>query len=231
MLFFAESSVYGVLGAVIGYFLAQASAKVIVATGALQGLTLNFSSTSAVMSAAIVMGVVLLSTIYPARKAAQIAAPARNDEVFQSEPDGDTWHLPLPFSIGEAEAGPLVRFLSEWLKAYEEYTIGDFVTSGTVLEEIPGERPSYAVNATAWLAPYDLGISQELRLVASPAQIYGIYNLDLTLTRLAGDPENWPVVNQRFLANLRRQFLTWRTLKKEERARYEQPESPDPQPV
>lgn len=231
MLFFAESLVYGVMGAVIGYFAAQGTAKVIVSTGALQGLTLNFSSTSAVMSAGIVMGVVLLSTIYPARKAAQIAAPARNDAVFESEPEGDVWNLPLPFSIGEAEAGPLMRFLAEWLKAYEGYTIGEFVTSGAVFEETSGPRPSFAVEAVAWLAPYDLGVSQRLRLVASPAQVRGIYSLDLTLHRLAGDPENWPIVNQRFLASLRRQFLTWRTLKKEDRARYGSDVPTEPQPI
>lgn len=223
MLFFAESLVYGILGAVIGYFAAQGSAKIIVATGALKGLTLNFSSTSAVLSAGVVMGVVLLSTIYPARKAAEIAAPARNEEVFESEPEGDTWILPLPFSIGAAEAGPLVRFLTEWLKAYEEYTIGEFVTSDTAFEEIDS---FYAVSATTWLAPYDLGVSQHLRLEARPGVTPGIYALELTLHRLAGDPENWPAVNQRFLANLRRQFLTWRTLKKEERARYDAADSP-----
>ena len=92
----------------------QASGKTLLAkcagalaTGALPGLTLNFSSTSAVMSAGIVMGVVLLSTIYPSRKAAQIAAPAMNEEVFETDPDGDEWTLPLPFSISAAEAAPM----------------------------------------------------------------------------------------------------------------------------
>jgi cell division protein FtsX len=222
MLFFAESMVYGVLGAVIGYFLAQATAKIIVATNALQGLTLNFSSTSAVMSAGIVMFVVLASTIYPARKAAQIAAPARNDDVFASEPEGDEWNLVLPFSISQNEARPIVRFLSEWLKAYEEYTIGDFVTKNTTYgEEAHPDGTAYYVDATAWLAPYDLGISQQFRLVASPGAVEGVYSLDLTLRRLSGDPENWPTVNQRFLANLRSQFLTWRTLDADARAKYD----------
>jgi hypothetical protein len=222
MLFFAESLVYGVLGAVIGYFVAQASAKVIVATGALQGLTLNFSSTSAVMSAVLVMGVVLLSTIYPARKASQIAAPAMNEEVFETEPEGDVWDLPLPFSIGANEAGPLSIFLGEWLKAYEGYTIGDFVTKDTKTATLNGDgpNPTYTVEAITWLAPYDLGVSQHLLLRAHPSPVPGVYMLDLTLTRLAGDPENWPVVNRRFLANVRKQFLTWRTLDREQRARY-----------
>ncbi|MDR3690561.1 MAG: FtsX-like permease family protein [Fimbriimonas sp.] len=223
MLFFAESLVYGVLGAVIGYFVAQTSAKIIVSTGALPGLTLNFSSTSAVMSATIVMAVVLASTIYPARKASEIAAPAMNEEVFETEPDGDLWDLPLPFSINATEAGPLIRFLGEWLKAYEEYTIGDFVTANTKTEaETPadGTGTIFRVSTVAWLAPYDLGISQTLLLTASPAQVPGVYLLDLKLGRIAGDPENWPIVNQRFLANLRKQFLTWRTLGPELRRKY-----------
>jgi hypothetical protein len=223
MLFFAESLVYGVLGAVIGYFVAQLSAKIIVSTGALPGLTLNFSSTSAVFSAAIVMIVVLASTIYPARKASQIAAPAMNEEVFETDPEGDLWDLPLPFSIGAGEAGPLIRFLGEWLKAYEQYTIGDFVTAETVtglVTDSDPENPTYRVAAVAWLAPYDLGISQKLVLSASPSHVPGVYILDLTLSRLAGDPENWPIVNRRFLANLRKQFLTWRTLGPEHREKY-----------
>jgi len=228
MLFFAESLVYGILGAVIGYFSAQATAKIIVATNALPGLTLNFSSTSAVLSAVIVMAVVLGSTIYPARKAAQIAAPAMNEEVFETEPEGDEWNLPLPFSIGEAEAKPLVRFLGEWLKSYEEYTIGDFVTKGTVVE---AEGDTHSVRTTAWLAPYELGVSQDIRLVTAPSQVKGVYTLDLTLHRLSGDPENWPVVNQRFLANMRKQFLTWRTLTRDQRQKYEEPPLVDPVPA
>ena len=217
MLFFAESLVYGVLGSVLGYYVAQGTAKIIVATGWLPGLTLNFSSTSAVLSAGIVMATVLLSTIYPARKAARIAAPAMNEQAFETEPEGDEWRLPLPFSISAAEAGPVSRFLETWLRAYEGYTIGDFVTADTSLTASEGV---YVLRATTWLAPYDLGVSQALELTLSPSRVAGVYVLDLVLVRLAGDPENWPTVNRRFLANVRRQFLTWRTLGAAERARY-----------
>lgn len=219
MLFFAESLVYGVLGSVAGYYVAQGTAKIIVATGWLPGLTLNFSSTSAVLSAGIVMSTVLLSTIYPARKAAQIAAPAMNEEVFETEPEGDEWQLPLPFSISATEAGPLSAFLTAWLRAYEGYTIGDFVTADTTLVS---DGKTHTLRATTWLAPYDLGVSQTLELVLSPSRIEGVYALDLLLIRLSGDPENWPVVNRRFLASVRRQFLTWRTLGAEEREKYRQ---------
>ena len=144
-----------------------------------------------------------------------------NDKVFQTEPDGDVWELPLPFSISEGEAAPLTAFLGEWLRAYEGYTIGEFVSKDTDYGlAVPGDRPSFYVEAITWLAPYDLGISQHMRLELKPGLVRGVYVLDLTLTRIAGDPENWPVVNQRFLASVRLQFLTWRTLEKGMRERY-----------
>lgn len=217
MLFFAESLVYGVLGAVFGYFVAQVAAKIIVATGILPSLYLNFSSGSAVLSAGLVMATVIASTIYPARKASQIAAPAQSEEVFQTEPEGDVWRLPLPFSVSASEAPPLTEFLGEWLQAYEGYTIGDFVTAET---RIWSEAGHYFVRSTAWLAPYDLGVSQDLLLKAEPGAAPGVYVLELELTRVAGEADNWVIVNGRFLANLRKQFLTWRTLTPEQREKY-----------
>lgn len=217
MLFFAESLVYGVLGAVFGYFVAQLAAKIIVATGILPSLYLNFSSGSAVLSAGLVMGTVIASTIYPARKASQIAAPAQAEEVFKTEPEGDVWLLPLPFSVSTTEAPPLTEFLGEWLQAYEGYTIGDFVTADTL---IWSEDERYFVRSTAWLAPYDLGVSQDLLLKAQPGSAPGVYVLELELTRTAGEADNWVTVNGRFLANLRKQFLTWRTLTPDQREKY-----------
>ncbi|HWA83851.1 MAG TPA: FtsX-like permease family protein, partial [Fimbriimonadaceae bacterium] len=220
-LFFAESLVYGVLGVVLGYFAAQGVAKAIVVTGAYPALTLNFSSASAIRSALLVIGTVLLSTIYPARRAARIAAPAMAEQSLESLPEGDVWRVPLPFSVSDSEAGPIVAFLEDWLKSYEEYTIGAFVTSGTRLDR--SER-GYRLSATAWLAPYDLGVSQDLLIDAEPAPAHGVYALTLTLRRTAGEPGNWTTLNGRFLTAIRRQFLAWRTLTDEERARFAMPE-------
>ena len=217
MLFFAESLVYGVLGAVFGYFAAQVSARIIVQTGFLPGLTLNFSSTSAVLSATLVMGVVLLSTIYPAIKASRIAAPAVNEQAFDVEPEGDRWELILPFSIDTNEAPAVVEYLAEWLRGYEGYTIGDFVTAETSTSH---REHLDAVASTTWLAPYDLGVSQRMELIATPSAVTNVSTLTLVLERISGDPENWVNVNKRFLGSVRRQFLTWRTLPREVREEF-----------
>ncbi len=221
MLFFAESLVYGVIGAVFGYFAAQISAKVIVATGALPGLYLNFSSTSAVLSAALVMAVVLASTIYPAKKASKIAAPALEGDLLDVLPEGDEWRILLPFSISGREAEPIIRYLADWFRAYEEYTIGSFVTSGTTLGHFESRhgRGTYT-RTTAWIAPYDLGVSQIVQIQSEPTALEDVFELTLILTRLGGEPGNWINLNKRFVEDLRKQFLTWRTMDEDQRARY-----------
>ena len=67
---------------------------------------------------------------------------------------------------------------------------------------------------------FDLGVSQNLLLSAKPGQAPGVYMLELELNRTAGEVDNWVTVNSRFLANLRKQFLTWRTLSEEHREKY-----------
>jgi hypothetical protein len=63
LLFIAEACVYAVLGVTLGYILGQGLGKILIAFNLVQGMNLNYSSMSAIISAAIVMAVVLLSTI------------------------------------------------------------------------------------------------------------------------------------------------------------------------
>ena len=86
MLFIAESIVYAIIGAVSGYLIGQGLSKIISVFHILPGLYLNFSSTSAEVSIGLVIAVVLLSTLFPARKASEVATPAVDR----------TWRLPEP---------------------------------------------------------------------------------------------------------------------------------------
>jgi ABC-type antimicrobial peptide transport system permease subunit len=221
MLFFAESLVYAVLGSVAGYFVAQLVAKIIVLTGWFPQLYLNFSSLSAVFATVVVVGVVLLSTIYPARKASEVATPAEERTWRLPEPEGDLWRIPLPFSVTSVQAHGLSGFLAEWFHAYEEYSVGEFITQSVrtdTFQTTHGE--GYRVECDAWIAPFDLGVSQHVRIEIVPTEYEGVYDIRLTLTRLSGDIANWKRVNRRFLNILRKQFLIWRTLPQEQRERY-----------
>jgi len=220
-LFLAEAFVYAIIGAILGYVIGQGTVKVIIAYNLLPGLYLNYSSLSAVASTAIVIGVVLLSTLYPARKASEVATPAVDRRWQVSEPVGDTWEIDMPFAVTGEQAVALNAFMSEWFAAYEEYSIGDFVTQDVNSQERATEYGTeYDIRLMTWLAPFDLGVSQRVELRTVPTSMEDVFEIKLTLRRESGDVSSWKRVNRRFLNTLRKQFLIWRTLRAEDRERY-----------
>jgi len=221
VLFIAESMVYANLGAVAGYVIGQAVSKLLMATGWLPGLYLNFSSMSAVTSTVIVVAVVLLSTLYPARRASEVATPAVDRSWKVSDPVGDNWDIVLPFAVTGEQAAGVNSFLKEWFQAYEEYSIGDFVTQDVQSEQLDAEYGgAYQISCKAWLAPFDLGVSQFVTLQTVPTAMEDVFEVKLRITRESGDISNWKRVNRRFLNTLRKQFLIWRTLRASDREKY-----------
>lgn len=221
-LFFVESLVYAVLGSFVGYLAAQVTAVAIAKFGLFPGLTLNYSSASAVLATLLVVGIVLLSTLYPARVAARVANPAKGDLWEMDPPEGDQWNVALPFTVSTGHAQGLARFYAEWLRSCEQYSIGEFVSEATALEEDQG---GIYVSSRLWLAPYDLGVQQTLRIEFQPAEIEAVWKIRLHILRVSGDPEQWQTLNHRFFAALRRQFLYWRTLTPTEKAIYTAPQT------
>ena len=221
VLFIAESMVYANLGAVAGYVVGQAVSKLLMATNLLPGLYLNFSSMSAVTSTIIVVAVVLLSTLYPAKKASEVATPSIDRSWKVPDPVGDNWEIVLPFAVTGEQAVGVNAFLKEWFLAYEEYSIGDFVTQGVKTGDCESENGKcYTITTKTWLAPFDLGVSQNVLLKTEPTAMEDVYEVKLNIHREGGDISNWKRVNRRFLNTLRRQFLIWRTLRVDEREKY-----------
>jgi len=137
------------------------------------------------------------------------------------EPEGDVWKLSLPFAVAGAQAPGINQFLAEWFRAYEEQSVGDFLTQDirTGREMMEGGT-GYRLTGRIWLAPFDLGVSQTIALDTAPTDLEDVYAVHLTLTRVSGDVSNWKRVNRRFLNVVRKQFLIWRTLTAEQRERY-----------
>jgi hypothetical protein len=130
------------------------------------------------------------------------------------------------------QAVGLNSFLREWFEAYEEYSIGDFVTQDVSAQEVMyANGKGYQIRLKAWLAPFDLGVSQTCLLETIPTEMEDVYELKLTIHRESGDVSNWKRINRRFLNTLRKQFLIWRTLRQEERERYLVQTSGEAQPV
>ncbi|HWP31365.1 MAG TPA: FtsX-like permease family protein [Fimbriimonadales bacterium] len=215
-LFFAEALVYAILGVVGGYIFAQIVGKFVGMTNLFPEIYLNFSSMSAFVSVLMVIFVVFSSTIYPAKIASRIATSAGQEWVITT-PESDEWKIPLPFTTSREQSVGLARYYEQWLKAFEEYAIGEFVTTDV---ETQIQNGYLATSARCWLAPYDLGVQQKFEIVFEETEIPGIFGIALNIHRFSGDPEHWESLNRRFIGSLRQQFLIWRSLTKEQQEEY-----------
>jgi hypothetical protein len=212
-LFMAESGVFATLGAVFGYLIGQVLVLVLYNQGLLGGLELNYSSLSAISATLIVMATVFLSTIYPTKKAGDMAVPDVTRKWEFPEPEGDRWVFDFPFTVGGTEVLGMYMYLTRVFESYGEGSVGDFVADHVKFwsEDLAGE-PQYNIDLTAWLAPYDLGISQEVQLKAIPTGEHNIYKIEVIINRLSGDVASWKRINRGFLNVLRKRFLVWRTI-------------------
>jgi len=213
-LFFAEAFVFATIGVVVGYLLGQAATMTMTALGMMQGLSLNYSSMSAVFSSVIVMAVVMLSAAYPAKKAADMSVQDVSRRWTLPEPDGDLWQFEFPFTVSSAEAAGISAYLLHVFRAHAHGVGEGFVTDGARLYATNGDgNRVYTTKAATWLAPFDLGLSQTTRIVFRPMdEDPSMYRIDMTLERRSGDLSSWTVRNRAFLKILRKRFLVWRTM-------------------
>jgi len=220
-LFLAESAVFATVGAVAGYLLGQTVAGVVTHLGLLGTITLNYSSLSTIYSSVVVMLTVFLSTLYPAKKASDMAVPDVTRRWEFPPPKGDLWQFDFPFTVSGVEILGMYCYLARFLQSYGETSIGAFYTEDVRLEKgKPDEEADYVIATRCWLAPYDLGISQDVRFEAVDTGEHNIYRIVVNIHRVSGDTLSWQRMNRGFLNVLRKQFLVWRTVPTGTKLRY-----------
>lgn len=213
-LFLAEAGAFcllsAVLGSLLGFGIAQAGTFHL-----LPGLTVNYSSLSAVATVAVVMAVVIASAAYPALMASRICTPGIERSWALPRPREDLLMLSLPFSLNRKEARGFARFLLEYLGAFDDQSIGAVFYAEAVAENSAGD-----IDARVWLAPFDQGVSQTVRLVLAPDVDHRFFTLAATIERLSGNETTWWRANRIFVDKIRKQFLVWRNLSAEHRSAY-----------
>ena len=212
-LFFAESSVFAVVGAMLGYLIGQVISKALMNVPALmEGLSLNYSSISAVWSALLVVAVVLASTAYPAHMAGKLSVPDQTRKMVIPKPASDVWEILFPFTVSSKEALGVMSYLREYFESNDEDAVGNFTSDNLVFyeEEVQGAR-HLCLEADVWVAPLDMGVSQRAKIAAIPdPEEGGITYLFFTITRKSGEFQTWHRMNLGFLKDLRKQLLIWR---------------------
>ncbi len=216
-LFFAEASVYAVVGGMGGYLLGQVVTEVLSMLSALGWFSvpsMNFSSMNAIVTIFTVMAIVLLSTAYPAIKGARAANPGIQRTWNISSPVGDVYNIAFPFTVSEYDLTGIVSFLEEHFNNYRDTSVGEFATMECrVIRQ--KENDMLGIEGYVALAPFDLGIEQRFTILSRSSDIEGIDEIRVFLKRESGAYGDWQRANKVFISGLRKQFLIWRTFGKE----------------
>jgi heme/copper-type cytochrome/quinol oxidase subunit 4 len=216
MLFFAEAGVYAVVGGMGGQLIAQIVARVatiLARQGIIDPITINFSSTNSLFAIGVVMLLVLVSSLYPAYRASKSANPGLAREWNLPDPVDGTIRLTFPFTVSAYDITGVVSFLAEHFRSFDDAGFGKFATTeANILRDEAGQLE---LKAQLALAPFDLGVTEELILKACPSEIEGIDEVQVTIHRLSGAEGDWERGTRVFLKELRTQFLVWRTLSHE----------------
>jgi len=212
-MFFTEAFVYAVTGSVLGYFLSQGTGRALTALNLTGGLNMTFATSATIHASLAIAAAVFLSTIFPARQALRIAAPAEDSGWTLPEPEGDKLAFYLPFTFGARDRMAVLAFFNRYLLDHGEGGAGRFFASepkAGVLEN-PGD-PVPELATVIWLKPFDLGVSQNLSITMPTDPETHEYIARIEITRLSGTRDSWMRLNHGFVALLRQRFLHWRAV-------------------
>jgi hypothetical protein len=239
-LFIAEALALAVISVVLGYLLAQTTAKLFAETSLWSGITVNYSSWAGVSAMILVIIVVLVSVLYPSKVAAEIAIPDVNRAWTLPKANGNILEVTLPFYMRYKEHRSIGGFLLEYFQGHQDVSHGLFATGdidfGFICQTAPGlfdddsECPQQTcefdaclqVRSSVWLAPFDFGINQKVDLQFCPAADEpGFLEIKIRLIRESGEANTWRRINKGFLHHIRKQLLLWRSFDLPTKEHYE----------
>jgi len=212
-MFIAEAFVYAVMGAVLGYVLSQGVGRILTEIGLTGGLNMTFAGLNSIYASLAVMAAVFISTYFPARSAMQIASPSDESGWTLPEPEGDLLSFTLPFTFNARDRIAVLAFFRRYLLDHGDGGSGRFSAGPPDFDmDHDNDEPVPVLHAAIWLKPFDLGVSQSLRISLPYDAETSEFIARLDICRSSGTREAWQRLNHGFLVLLRRQFLHWRAV-------------------
>jgi len=227
LLFFYEATIYAVLGSVFGYLLSLAA--IVGGTYLMPSIfvvPLNYASALIINALGICMIATISSVIYPMFRSAKIVTPSLERKWKPpTRPAGDMWDVPLPFICEtDTEANGILTYLHEFFQAHRSEEAESFYVKDVRMEreEIPDRIMKILTVAGTVVAPYEMGVSQDVKIIDSKELETGRHDFRLHITRTGGELDSWQTLNMVFIDHVRKQMLLWRSLRGEERRKYEE---------
>ncbi len=219
LFFLAEAFVYGVIGSVGGYMIGQSLAMLLVKVGLFSDLNLNFSSLMVVYVILFTLAIVLLSTLYPASVATRTAVPSGKRRWTMPDHDGEQMKVIFPFIYSTDQVVGIMAYLEDFFSIYTEASMGELVAKplGRELRKDAKGRKIIGLKYNLALAPFDLGVTQDVVFLAAFDEVVNCYRIFLDIKRISGQDSNWVVTNKPFLEKLRKYLMYWRNLAPSER--------------
>ena len=221
-MFLAEALAYAVVGAFFGYLAGLFSIRLLISFNLISELmTVNFSSSFVLISLGFSILLVILSSLWPSQKAGLMATPSlRRKWEVPTKPVDNDWVIPLPFVSVREEVDGILRYIYEFLDIYTTRDAGFFfVRNKEIKERIIDGKLCKELEADISLAPWDSGLIQKVFIRAIQEEEKD-WLFQIHIKYLEGDRKIWITRNPKLLDVLRKQFLIWRGLKKEEKEKY-----------
>jgi hypothetical protein len=214
MFFLAEATVYSFIGAVGGYLIGQILTISLKGAGLIQGVNINFSSLMVVYAVVFTMGLVILSTIYPGYVATRTAVPSGKRKWSMPDHDGQFMSLVFPFIYRPRLAYGVMFYLQQFFEPLADQSTGDLMAT---LEEIKSAEdeaghPVLSLRYNVALAPYDLGVTQDVTFTTQYDEVVSSFRLHMAVDRISGRDTNWVTTNKPFLERMRKFLIRWRNI-------------------
>jgi len=225
-MFLAELLIYAIVGSLVGYLIGIIWGGTLTLLNLLpEGVVLNYSSSFIVVSMGLLMLATLSASIYPLSKSAKLVTPSIERKwKIRTKPVGTRWNIPLPVKIDPNEIHGVMLYIKEFFDMNRVPATGNFYVDrlADLKEGVSKDLEIKEVITEAYLPPWGSGLKQEVRVqfVRKRGVERAQYDVIVQLNLLQGARDTWIRSNYKFVDELRKQLILWRSLRTEDRLVY-----------
>lgn len=215
IIFLTEGITLGFGGILIGYLVGFALNQMFLGMNVLPAsFAFNFVSLPVIISMGLIIGTVLIASLYPATLAARLVTPSLERRwKAGTRPVGDLWELSMPLKASRFESLGVLRYMKEYFTGAGSAKAGFTVLA---VSEVNVENVELAFDVI--LTPVEQNLVQTA--VIKGKEEKGEYEFTLILKRKTGDPKLWQSRSRALIDDVRKQCLVWKGLSPEARRKY-----------